>query len=283
MRQIVYLLLVYLLFAGSCDNPLAMDMPESETMLVVEGWIEQGKSARILLSRSAPYFADIDSNSLRQFAVTTAKVSLIHEADTEILALKSSDTYFPPYVYYGTSIKGEPGHTYTIEIRSKGFVYSAVTSIPPVVKPDSVWFKKADNSDTLGLIHILLHDDPSEINYYRILTLRLGKDKKFTPTFTSVFSDRMFNGKTLEIPLSRGNSSLLDFENNRYFETNDTIVLKFCSIDRQQFEFWNAIQGEIQSSSNPFAVTNTEIQSNIENGLGIWGGYSASYDTVYTK
>ncbi len=278
-----YIFLLIFLFIFACENEVKIDLIEVESKMVVEGWIEQGKGPKILLSMSAPYFADIDSSTLRQYAVTGAKVTVTSEDTSEVLTLKPNSSYFPPYYYYGTVIKGKLKQEYSIEIRYKGYIYTAITTIPDLVQTDSVWFDKANLSDTLGLIVVKFKDNPDVRNYYRTLTRRLGKDTKFIPTFTSVFSDESFNGETLEIPLSKGNSSLLDIENSRYFEVGDTIVLKFCSIDKQHYDFWNTIQGQIQTSANPFAISNTEIKSNIDYGLGIWGGYAASYDTIIAK
>ena len=68
----------------SCENSIDIEIPQVESTLVVEGWIEQGKGANILLSMSAPFFTQIDSSTLRQFAVTTAKVTIFSGNETEI-------------------------------------------------------------------------------------------------------------------------------------------------------------------------------------------------------
>ncbi len=89
--------------------------------------------------------------------------------------------------------------------------------------------------------------------------------------------------KHLNLTLSRGSSSILDVENNRYFSVGDTIVLKFCSIDQASYEFWNTIQSQIITSANPFASSNAMVKSNINGGIGIWAGYAVSYDTIIAK
>jgi hypothetical protein len=283
-RKTTFSLLIFNIFIFiGCEKPIEIDIPQSESKLVVEGWIEQGKGAKILLSMSAPFFATIDSSTLRQYAVTRAKVTLTSGNNSEILTLKPNDVYFPPYYYFSTDIKGELNNEYTIEIRNNGYIYTAKTTIPDLVEPDSVWFEKSDEIDTLGQIIVRVTDNPNQSNYYRTLTKRIGKDKRFVPTFVSVFSDESFNGTTLEIPLTRGNSSLLDIENTRYFQVGDTIILRFCSIDKQHYDFWNSIQGQDITSANPFTVNNADVSSNIGGGLGIWGGYAVSYDTVIAK
>ncbi len=265
-----------------CENELNIDIPEHESYLVVEGWIDQEQGAKVLLSLSAPFFADIDSNNLREYAVTSAKVTLKSDNTEEILTLKPNSVYFPPYYYFGSEIKGETGKEYTIEINLKGESYTANTTIPQLNKPDSIWFEVVE-SDTLGLIWIKISDNADEKNYYRTLTKIKGVDNKFIPTYTSVFSDNLFNGQTIDFSLSKGNTNILDIENNRFFTVGDTIILRFCSIDEEHYNFWKTLGTQVITSVNPFAVSNASVQSNIQTGLGIWGGYAVWYDTIIAK
>lgn len=280
-----YYLITFLLSAIfiACEKELPIGFTQTESALVVEGWIEQGKGTKVLLSLSAPFFAEIDSSTLREYAVTKAKVTILCGDQSEILTLKPNDVYFPPYYYYGTDIMGEQGQEYTIEIRNAGTIYTAKTTIPKLVVPDSIWFSRLSENDTLGQLIVRFSDDRESANYYRTLTRVLGKDDRFIPTFVSVFSDEAYNGKSIDIPLTRGNTNLLDVENTRFFSVGDTIILKFCSIDRQHYQFWNTMQGQNLNAANPFAVNNTEVASNIEGGLGIWGGYAASYSTIIAE
>jgi hypothetical protein len=287
-RNLVIVIITQLIIISSflltgCEKEVKLNLPSHVSEMVVEGWIEQGKAPRILLSLTVPYFIKIDSNNLRDYAVTAAKVTVISESGSEILTLKPNDVYFPPYVYFGTEMTGETNQTYQLNVSYKGKVITAVTSIPELVRPDSVWFQLENGSDSLGIIGFRLKDNPSKENYYRTLTKRLGKDKRFVPTYTSVFNDKTFNGKTLNLTLSRGSSSILDIENDRFFSVGDTVVLQFCSIDQSSYEFWNTIQSQIITSANPFASSNARVKSNINGGIGIWAGYAVSYDTIIAK
>lgn len=277
------LLIIALTLMLCCDNTIDITYPEHEGELVVEGWIEQGEGCRIHITKSAPFFTDIDSINLLDYAVTKAKVTLIGETDSEILTLTGSKVYFPPYYYISTDMVGEQKHRYQLEISLSGKTYMAETTIPAMVKPDRVRFEKLENSDTLGRLKVMFSDNASERNYYRLFTKTVGKEDKFNPAFTSVFSDEQFNGESIEISVSRGNASLLDTKFNRYFTLNDTVILKFCSIDKAHYEFWNTYQGLILTSVNPFAVSNKQLEGNVSNAIGIWGGYAASYDTVIAK
>jgi hypothetical protein len=249
----------------------------------VEGWIENGRTAEIILSHSAPYFSAIDSNTILDFAETHAKVTLFSEDEEEILTLKPNQQYFPPYVYGSVDIEGEPGMSYSIEIITGADTVTATTSIVDPVELDSLWFAPDPGMGTKGRLWIRLTDDLSKQNFYRLLYKRKGKDDTYISTNISTFSDVLINGKTVEMGFLRGFSSVIDVENENYFESGDTVSVKFCTIDAVQFHFWNVYQSKMLASSNPLATSNNQLESNIQGGLGIWTGYGATYYLVYAR
>ena len=275
---IIYIMALTVL--TSCEKELDLDIPLEPSKLVVEGWIENDKYAEIILSRSAPFFSAIDSLSLLDYAVTHAKVTLFTGDRSEILTLKPNQSYFPPFVYHSLEIKGEAGRTYSIEVVLDGDTIRSVTTIPEPVQLDSVWFEPEPGEVDKGRIWVKLHDNPDEDNYYRILFKRIGKDSRYVPPGLSAFSDVLFNGETVEMGFLRGFSSLIDLENYNYFEKGDTVSVKFCTIDKDQFDFWNVYQNEVLSAGNPLSTGNNILKSNIEGGLGIWSGYGASNDVL---
>lgn len=51
--------------------------------------------------------------------------------------------------------------------------------------------------------------------------------------------------------------------------------MKLCSITREHYRFWRTVENEKGNLGNPFGSF-TVIESNIEGGVGIWGGYAAT-------
>jgi hypothetical protein len=274
---------ICLLLFSTCEKELDLNIPVSESKLVVEGWIENGKGAEVILSRSAPYFSAIDSNSILDYAVTHAKVTLTSGDQHEILTLGPNKSYFPPFVYKSTDIKGEIGKTYSIEVILNGDTITASTSIPEPVSLDSVWFAPDPGKEGKGRIWARLTDRADQENFYRILYKRKGKDNRFVPGNFSTFSDILFSGRTVEMGFLRGYSSLLTVDEENYFEAGDTVSVKFSSIDREQFDFWNGYQSEVLAAANPLSASYSHLKSNIRGGLGIWTGYGATYYLVYPK
>jgi hypothetical protein len=287
-RYFIIISLCILTFTA-CEKELQLNFPVTTPQMVVEGWIENGRQAEIILSHSAPYFSDIDSNNIKQFGETHAKVTLRGENENEILTLRPNDGYFPPFVYKSVNMHGESGKTYSLEIvkfnetTGSNDTITANTTIPEPVGLDSLWFQTDPGMETKGRLWIRLSDDGNKVNFYRILYMRKGKDSKYTATNISTFSDVMINGKTAEMGFLRGISSLITLEKENYFEKGDTISVKFCAIDEEQFNFWNVYQSKVIASANPLATSNNQLKSNIHGGLGMWSGYGATYYVVIAR
>ena len=274
----IILILLLIITAYSCSDN-TFELPDYKGKVVVDGWIEQGSYPQVLLTLSAPYFSDIDSASLRELVITQAKVTVSSSTFSEILTLKPNHTYFPPYVYCGTQIKGELGETYTLMVNYRGDTITSETTIPELTKLDSVWFEldKESTGDTTGYIWISFTEPIPDKNYYRIYTQRKGIDNKYIPIYFPNIDDKFFNEEKIKLKLLRGNENPLDNEDILYFNVKDTVFIKFCSIDKKTYDFWETFKKEQFNAGNPLAASNSKIKSNITNGLGVWGGYAVAY------
>jgi hypothetical protein len=96
-----------------------------------------------------------------------------------------------------------------------------------------------------------------------------------------VFDDVLFRGDTITLDLLNGYKTILEIGNEKYFHVSDTIILKFCTMDRTTYEFWRAVSEETLTSANQFSSTYSSIKGNINDGIGIWAGYGVTYDTVW--
>ena len=264
----------------ACEVEPEINIPEAEAEVVVEGWIENGQSAEVILTLTAPYFTTIDSSNIRDYAITRAKVRVYTNTEEEVLTLRPNYKYFPPFVYYSSQLKGKIGETYHLEVTYLGDTITAVTTIPELTVIDSAWFEVEPGIDTAGRIWMRFSDYAGNKDYYRVLTRRMGKDNLFSSSLTSVFSDETINGKTVEFGFTRGVSNVIDADQERYFKAGETVIIKLATMDVDHFNFWNTLQAQVITSANPFAASNAKVSSNIINGKGVWGGYAASYDTI---
>jgi hypothetical protein len=284
-RNKIYLsFYIGLLLLGCSDEP-TLETTTYTPKIVIDGWIENGNYPKVMLTNSLSYFEPIDSVTIRKLVVTTAKVTVSDGTKEEILTLKKDNNYFPPYIYSGTEILGEVGKTYTLKIESKGSVYTATTTIPPIVKFDSLWFETVPGKDSLGYIYGKFTDNPDVQNYYRVFTQREHKDKRYVPVYLSAIGDQSFNGKSFTFSILRGPDSFSKVVDDLYFVADDTVGIKLCTMDKANFDFWRTLERELYLVGNPFSSSGNEILSNIDgnHALGVWGGYGVTYYRLVTK
>jgi hypothetical protein len=273
--------LMVLILSACVKSGFEIDNYQSE--IVVDGWIEQGQYCQVFLTLSVPYFSDVDSLSIRDYALTKARVTLSNGVQSEILTLKPNDSYFPPYYYTSTEIKGEAGKIYNLTVEYQGKTAFATTSIPEPVALDSTWFALAEGKDSLGFIWLKFTDNLLVNNYYRTLTQIQGVDVKYIANYLPNFNDTYFNGQKIEVSLYKGNKTTTDKSDEIYYTLGDTILLKFCTVDKASYDFWYSFQKEVINAGNPFASTNARVKSNVSNGLGVWCGYGASYYRIIAQ
>jgi len=267
-----YLLTVFaiVLIYCSCEEPL--NVPEHKSMIVVDGWIENDGFAHVLLTRTTPFFASIDSASYLDLVETFASVSVSNSKETEFLTLTSDKSLFPWHVYKTTSMKGEVGETYHLRVKFYDTILTATTIISESPAIDSVWFDPLSDDDTVGALKMLFTDNLNEDNYYRILA-KTDKDARFYPIMASAFNDKNFVKATNEWPILKGKLTQVDNIEDLYFRKGENVTIKLCSIDRPAFDFWNNYQIETLNAANPFASTGITLSGNINGeGLGIWSG-----------
>lgn len=130
------------------------------------------------------------------------------------------------------------------------------------------------------MLQVRFKDVPGEANYARYFTKR-NSEPFYPGYFASVFNDSFLEGQAVEFALPRGQdrNDTINNDTYSYFWHGDTIEVKWCSIDRPHYDFWTTLESDQNNQGNPFGMP-TRIMSNVEGGLGIWGGYGASYSKL---
>lgn len=253
-----------------------------ESKIVVEGWIEEGDYAQVLLSSSIPVTDVIDSTNVLNHVIRSAKITVSDGQTSEVLKVKSDKNRVPPFVYFGNSLKGESGKEYTLKIEYLNRVVQAVTRIPKSVPLKSAEYIKKVETDTTGYIFVRFDDPLNEKNYYQIAT-RIDKEEPiFVPAFYGNLDDKNFETSSVSVQINRGVLLFPKTKFTPYFADGDLIYVKLRTQDKEALDFWNSWQNEIVNSKNPIYPSNTSLKSNIKGGIGIWAGYGQSTIIVKT-
>ncbi|MEQ8704057.1 MAG: DUF4249 domain-containing protein [Phaeodactylibacter sp.] len=306
MNRIFLIVLGLSLFALSCEQefvPASADLPPE---IVVEGYIEAGAEPRppfVILTRSTSFFSEFSAEDFNENFVSGADVRITDGQDTvqleEVcldelsplerqlaaeafgLAVDSLGFNFCVYIDMSFSMIGEEGKAYTLLVEAEGQQVRAVTRIPEHVPIDSLRFQKPPGEpiDTLAQLLGYLQDPAGVPNFYRY-QVGVNGGPVVSPG-ASVSDDRLFDGEAVEFPLlkpiPRG-SVEIDLETFGLYTVGDTITVKWMALDKAHFDFWNTVEFNT-ANQGPFS-SYTLIESNVEGGLGIWGGISASYYTL---
>ncbi len=299
MKKIYYILIsIVALSFVACTEDINLTIVGSERKLVVEGRIENGNVAEVLITRNIPISK---SNDLSDVLVTDAKVYVSDGVITDTLALfidtLSNDTTSSlPFVYFedktfrvyykGSKIVGAVGNTYFLTIEHEGKTYTSSTLIPTPVAMDSIWWKPEPPSDTAGFAWAHLTEPAGIGNAYIWYAKRPTKDLRYL--YASVFDDKFIDGKSFDTYFIKPDDPILpkpdteEFRATRFmYKYSDTVYVKFCSIDYQVFRFYLTLETAVQSNGNPFASP-VAVPTNIEgdNVIGVWGGFGVTRDTI---
>ena len=284
LKFIQYSILFWgVLVISGCEPNLELNIRQPDDKIVIDGWIESGDYASVLLTSNAPFFSTLDSASIRNLVLSRAKLSLIHENDTTILNLRKNENYFPPVIYEAYDFPGEAGKKYTILAEYGGQIAYAETSIPEAVPIDTLYYENSDLADSLRVVYLEFTDPPGK-NYYRIFVRRVNKEQRFKSTFIVAMDDVYFSERKAFISLAGITESMLANKGENFFVAGDTVQVKLCTMDKVSFDFWNSFMDEQINVNNPFASSLAEVKSNVKGGgLGIFSGYGVNRKEIILK
>ncbi|MCV2486301.1 DUF4249 domain-containing protein [Flavobacterium sp. SH_e] len=277
-----YLLLFLGLVLVSCSNNDFTTEKSLESKIVVEGWIEEGDIANVLLSTSIPVTDVIDSTNILNHVIRSAKITISDGVNFEVLRVKNDKDRIPPFVYFGSAIKGEAGKSYSLKIEYLDRVIEAVTTIPESVTLKSAEYIKRNPADTTGYVFVKFDDPISQKNYYQIATKIEGEEPIFVPAFYGNLDDKNFETSAVSVQINRGIILFPKTKFTPYFADGDLIHVKLRTQTKEALDFWNSWQNEIVNSQNPIYPANISLKSNIKGGIGIWAGYGQSTIIVKT-
>ncbi len=267
-------LLFSTLFFTSCnlEKEVDIDLPDYETQLVLECYLEPGKPFSALLTRSESYFATVSTS---QDDIIDYYLGLLEQgADIQIrhngnvysldntLVLESESNKI--YNYRSEDLVPESYNTpFELSITTEdGQSITATTQILEPVPIDSVVIEfDPENADSARVLTYFVDIEPGKTNFIRRMlhegSLNEEADQDFV-TNDRFVADRVVFGSAYEY--SRG----------------DTIFNTLFHLDEAYYDFLISVFNSIDANGNPFAQPGVLI-SNLEgdaDAIGIFTGLS---------
>ncbi len=261
--------LAALLLAGcNLTKTVKVPLPPFESQIVVECYLESGKQLRALVTRTNSFFdtALIPSPAGSSVSIQIADKS--YRLRPQVF-LDTVNNKFYNYVgdFYPLL---PPGTRCKLRVTDErgGPDITAETTVMPVVKIDSVFFKFTDPQDTLAYLGVYIKDQVSERNFYRVKILSVDSQDKVQKIDFSI-SDASTNGQTFPV-----------ITRPRYLEGKEVFVFLY-HLSPDYYDFLNTIdEAKNFTSGNPFFQP-ALIKSNTKGGIGIFT--ALSYDTRVVK
>ena len=306
MKILNYISILIILFSA-CSKPIEFDLPPVNQTLVVEATVESGMPPRVIITNSQGYFDPIDTNTFLEMFVTDAVVKLNDGQnifDLEFNVILQNGNFLPGYTSSDTNAIGQYGKSYSLDIFHEGDTINASTKIPDPLNLDSLWFESyaGDYGDTLGFIGALISDPDTVGNCYRWFAKRTNsytynyefpydniigqtKDNRFLAPIGSSIDDKLFNGLTYEFFFPRGEDGLSSApdDNNLeqgFYKIGDTVVIKSTTTTYPVYLYVRAMENAAVSNGSIFSSPGN-LPYNVEgDGIGVFIGYGATYDTL---
>ncbi len=295
-----------LLFIGlilsSCQEEFIPDFADEEPTIVVEGYIQAGVQAApvlVTIGKTFPLIQTSDQIKGPEIFLGGAKVQVESNGETieltevctdsldpsikEILlsTLGFDESFFDLEICFYTDLLGEidaiEGATYNLLVEFEGAELTASTTIPTYVPIDSFNIFNPTGDPSKRQLNGYL-TDPLLPNFYR---LKLSANNGPLGNTFSVVDDVLFDGQSFEFPINnQPDQDDEDFDPTTagLFSVGDSILIQWQSIDAEHYEFWNTLEFA-RNNQGPFA-SYTRAASNINGGIGIWGGSSIGYYNV---
>ncbi len=287
ITKIIYILTTLLMFS-SC---LKEEYPDNgfEEQLVVEGSIEQGGVAKVMLSLNMQHSEEISEETLRSKIVRYAVVYVTDETDSENikreqLICKMDAKYPTQFVYMGAGIVGKVGGKYRLDIEYSGRKWSAITTIP---EPNQLYDITTELVDESAYrIKATIKPNADNLPYMvQCETAFTSEDiPKYIPPalFGIIESCEKETVITINRPLNYENV----FKYSTLFLVHEDVYVRFCTMSKFGYRYWSMWENCTLNSLNPIFPVDEVPPTNIVEvtegstsgrAAGIWQGYGVSY------
>jgi len=279
--KVFFVALILVLTGVSCQKDVDLDQPSYQEKIVVDGYIETGRSAMVFLTMSSPFLTHYDSVSIRNTFLNYAKISLVASTgETEVLTLFRENKFFPPFVYKSVGIKGVEGESYQLKIEVKGKVVTAETTIPPAEEVLNTRFNAV--TDTTGILEFATRA-PVSGAYYLFTRMRSHLNHEdFHPSYLPVaeVSDSqgsfvwhtVFRSSEFNYYLANPESSYYNGYSAFEYDLRDTVDIIVGTVDSISYRVIKSLFVDRSNQENPFAFNGNRIETNINGGIGRWTG-----------
>jgi len=299
----LYSFLLFLYCLVACEEPVELSLEEITPQVVVSGMFSSHQDFQISLAKNK----DLFSNQPTTF-ITNAKVNILNEQGGLLKELSYTDNTVLSY-YSSANFKPKAGETYQIEIEVPDFPTIHARDYIPLPVPllaleiDTLLINTSEANHVYAIsLNTMLSDPVGVNNYYHLQLFYKTIDGKQSSGFVDHTEEGLMPLTTLE--LQKDNPSLLiDFNENgvlfddasfngektqlKFYATLDKteagaypkIIGELRTVSESYYKYYTSLTQQLANQDRPFVEPIT-VFTNIDNGIGIFAGFSRHRDSV---
>jgi len=249
-RWIKLISLIFLLF--SCEEAIVMQLEEGNSLLVVEGILnDQEESTDIQITRSSSFY-----NKDGFEKISGAFLQIITPEDEKLQGVELS-----PGLYQCSGINIKHGSRYLLEININGeWLHGSVKIPEPVQIVELIQEDSKQYGSNIKHITVVFDDPPEMKNYYRVKMYR---------NHTHDLDEYVL----IDDQVAPGGKMIVPFYHQKFFP-GDSVQVELWNLAPETYQYFKVLKKAIGEASGGGAVGNPP--SNMEgNCLGYFGAYAA--------
>lgn len=246
---------------GACEEVVALDLPEGTTQLVVEARLERIQGAvsgsqRIRLTTTDAYFSNSEPPPARG-----ATVRVIDDAGRSFTFTESPSA---PGVYVTTSLDGNVGRRYTLQIDYRNERYEATETLLGVPPIDTIYFAPQNtasrSSSTSGVRATIEFRETGGVRNYYLWDQYVDGERLVTSDsafrFRVAGADDGFDGRVVR-----------EFQPYDGMEvpSGADVLVRQMSLSETGYRYYRALSDQTTNDGSPFSVPLASVRSNIAN------------------
>jgi hypothetical protein len=262
MKQLIYFIVLIVVFS-SCKKVIQLDLNNNTDVLVIDGAVT---------NVAGPYYVRLNKSVNFNAPSTYPPVTNAQVIISDNLGQRDTLTHTGNGLYRTNSLKGFEGRTYSLSVLAEGKTYTAQSTMPAVVKLDSLRLSVTVANDETNYSVVPVYTDPIVLgNSYRFIQTINGK---LDETYFA-FNDNLNNGVPNQRPLRSGDPELK-------LLLGDVVNIEMQCISVDSYTYYYSLSQQTRNGGGGTAPANPP--NNITGGaLGIFSALTSQKKTVVIK
>lgn len=237
MKKITLTLIAFATIFSSCTKIIDVELEDANKRTTIDAIIKNGlDNVTTRITKSGNFFGSTSNPAISDATV------VLNDGTTDYPLSNLGNGN-----YELTGFTANTNKSYSMKVTQGGEIYEATTFMPTIVRIDTVnaVYQPASTFNEEGyVLSIVFQDSPSVENYYRI-ELDIAGERYGAIDDLILLDDGLLDGNLVEFPMFGADVAQL----------GDTVIMYLNSIDKQAFDYYNAIDnilyGNAEAPANP--------------------------------